>query len=133
MGPFSHLRDGTVLEDGAEVGAFVEVSQSRLETGARARHLAYLGNAEVGADVNIGAGTITANYDGVNKHATEIGRESQPGRWFDLGRAGKGGRRGAIVGAGAVVTRGQDVPAGQTVVGVPARAATERKGPRESS
>ncbi|HEU5115741.1 MAG TPA: NTP transferase domain-containing protein, partial [Isosphaeraceae bacterium] len=67
VGPFAHLRSGTTLEDGAEVGAFVEASRSQFGPGARARHLAYLGNARIGGGANIGAGAVTANYDGVNK------------------------------------------------------------------
>ena len=73
VGPFTHLRPGTVLEEGVEAGAFVEIKESHLQTGTVARHLAYLGNASVGRDVNIGAGTITANFDGVRKNKTEIG------------------------------------------------------------
>src|SRR4051794_37355114 len=67
VGPFSHLRDGTVLDDGAEVGAFVEVNRSHFGPDATARHLAYMGDAEVGAGVNIGAGAVTANFDGRQK------------------------------------------------------------------
>ncbi len=65
IGPFTHLRDETVLADGVEVGAFVEISRSELQEGTRARHLAYLGNAQVGPGVNVGAGAVTANFDGV--------------------------------------------------------------------
>jgi bifunctional UDP-N-acetylglucosamine pyrophosphorylase/glucosamine-1-phosphate N-acetyltransferase len=120
VGPFAHLRDGTVLEDCAEVGAFVEVSRSTFESGARARHLAYLGNARVGREANIGAGTITANFDGRVKSQTEI----EAGAFIGSGAvliAPVTIGRGATVGAGAVVPKGKDVPPGQTVVGVPAR------------
>ena len=120
VGPFSHLRDGTVLEDGAEAGAFVEVSQSTFEPGSRARHLAYLGNARVGEGANIGAGTITANFDGRVKAETRI----EPGAFIGSGSvliAPVTIGRGATVGAGAVVPKGKDVAPGQTVVGVPAR------------
>jgi bifunctional UDP-N-acetylglucosamine pyrophosphorylase / glucosamine-1-phosphate N-acetyltransferase len=72
-GPFARLRGGAILEQNAHVGNFVEIKNSRLERGAKAGHLAYLGDARVGAEANIGAGTITANYDGVNKHHTDIG------------------------------------------------------------
>jgi bifunctional UDP-N-acetylglucosamine pyrophosphorylase/glucosamine-1-phosphate N-acetyltransferase len=127
VGPFAHLRDGTVLEDGAEVGAFVEVNRSTVGPGAIARHLAYLGDASVGAGANIGAGTITANYDGEAKAKTTI----EPGAFIGSGAVlvapvtiGKG----ATVGAGAVVTKGKDVADGQTVVGVPARPIGEEKG-----
>ncbi len=127
VGPFAHLRDGTVLEDGAEVGAFVELSQSRMESGARARHLAYLGNAEVGPGANIGAGTITANFDGREKSPTVIGAEAFVGSGSILIAPVTIGP-GATVGAGAVVTRKTDVPAGETVVGVPARRLDRRPG-----
>lgn len=120
VGPFAHLRDGSVLEDDAEVGAFVEVSRSTLEAGARARHLAYLGDARVGRGANIGAGAITANFDGREKSQTEIGPYSMIGSGTILIAPVRVGA-GATVGAGAVVTRGRDVPEGSTVVGVPAR------------
>jgi bifunctional UDP-N-acetylglucosamine pyrophosphorylase/glucosamine-1-phosphate N-acetyltransferase len=120
VGPFSHLRDGTVLEDKVEVGAFVEISRSHIASGTIARHLAYLGNASVGRDVNVGAGTITANFDGSRKHESQIG---------DRVRIGAGAvmvapvtiENDAVIGAGAVITRGKNVKRGETVVGVPAR------------
>lgn len=120
VGPFAHLRDGTVLEDGAEVGAFVEVNRSRLESGATARHLAYLGDAHVGRSVNVGAGVITANYDGKAKHRTTIGEGAFLGSGSILVAPVSVGA-GAFVGAGAVVTKNHDVEPGQTVVGIPAR------------
>jgi bifunctional UDP-N-acetylglucosamine pyrophosphorylase / glucosamine-1-phosphate N-acetyltransferase len=73
VGPFARLRDGAILERDVHVGNFVEIKNARLEQGAKAGHLAYLGDARIGAESNIGAGTITANYDGVNKHHTDIG------------------------------------------------------------
>ncbi|QEH33380.1 Bifunctional protein GlmU [Aquisphaera giovannonii] len=126
IGPLAHLRDGSVLEDGVEVGAFVEISRSSLATGTVARHLAYLGNASVGRDVNIGAGTITANFDGTAKSETRIGERAFVGSGSIMVAPVTIGE-GAVVGAGAVITRGTEVPAGQTVVGVPARAIGERK------
>jgi bifunctional UDP-N-acetylglucosamine pyrophosphorylase / glucosamine-1-phosphate N-acetyltransferase len=120
VGPFAHLRDGTVLDDGAEVGAFVEVNRSHFESGARARHLAYLGDAHLGRSVNVGAGVITANYDGRDKHRTTIGDDAFLGSGSILVAPVSIGA-GSVVGAGAVVTRNHDVEAGQTVVGVPAR------------
>jgi bifunctional UDP-N-acetylglucosamine pyrophosphorylase/glucosamine-1-phosphate N-acetyltransferase len=120
VGPFTHLRDGTVLDDGAETGAFVEVNRSHLEAGATARHLAYLGDAHLGAGVNIGAGAITANFDGTRKSRTTIGARSMIGAASVLIAPVTIGT-GATVGANAVVTKNQDVPDGQTVVGVPAR------------
>jgi bifunctional UDP-N-acetylglucosamine pyrophosphorylase/glucosamine-1-phosphate N-acetyltransferase len=120
VGPFAHLREGTILGDGAEVGAFVEVNRSHLESGAMARHLAYLGDAHLGPMVNVGAGVITANFDGRDKHPTAIGAHAFLGSGSILVAPVSVGE-GAVVGAGAVVTRNHDVPAGQTVVGVPAR------------
>jgi len=120
VGPFAHLREGTVLDDGVEVGAFVEVNRSHLEEGTRARHFAYLGDAHVGRSVNVGAGVITANFDGRDKHKTTVGDDAFLGSGSILVAPVSVGP-GAVVGAGAVVTRNHDVPAGQTVVGVPAR------------
>ncbi len=127
VGPFAHLRDGTILDDGAEVGAFVEVNRSHLSEGATARHLAYLGDAEVGRSVNVGAGVITANFDGREKHRTSIGDGAFLGSGSILVAPVSVGE-GAIVGAGAVVTKHHDVAAGQTVVGVPARPQPRRPG-----
>jgi len=120
VGPFAHLRDGTVLEDGVEVGAFVEIKQSHLGSGTIARHLAYLGNALVGENATIGATSVTANFDGTRKSETTIGDRSRIGAGAILVAPVKIGDD-AVVGANAVVSRNQDVAAGQTVVGVPAR------------
>ena len=73
IGPFARIRTETQIDDRAKVGNFVEVKNSQLGVGAKANHLAYLGDAEIGADTNIGAGTITCNYDGSEKHRTELG------------------------------------------------------------
>ncbi len=120
IGPFSHLRDGTVLEDCVEVGAFVEVNRSHFEPGAIARHLSYLGDARVGANANIGATAVTANFDGRTKSKTTIGANAMIGSGAVLVAPVSIGD-GATVGANAVVTSGRDVSAGATVVGVPAR------------
>jgi bifunctional UDP-N-acetylglucosamine pyrophosphorylase/glucosamine-1-phosphate N-acetyltransferase len=120
VGPFAHLRAGTVLEDGAEIGNFVEVKKSRLGKGAKAKHLAYLGDAEVGAKANIGAGTITANYDGVHKSPTQIGERAFIGSGSVLVAPCSVGDR-AMTGAGAIVKRGSQVPADEVWVGLPAR------------
>jgi bifunctional UDP-N-acetylglucosamine pyrophosphorylase/glucosamine-1-phosphate N-acetyltransferase len=125
VGPLAHLRDGTVLDDGVDVGAFVEIKQSNLGTGTLVRHLAYLGDAQVGEGVNIGATAITANFDGQRKSRTRIGDRSQIGAGAILVAPVNIGE-GAVVGANAVVTHHHDVADGQTVVGVPARA-IERK------
>jgi bifunctional UDP-N-acetylglucosamine pyrophosphorylase/glucosamine-1-phosphate N-acetyltransferase len=126
VGPFAHLRDGAVLDDGIEVGAFVEITRSHLETGVMARHLAYLGDAHVGRNVNIGATAVTANFNGTAKATTTIGAGSQIGAGAVLVAPVTLGRE-VVVGAGAVVTSGQHVPDGQTIVGVPAHP-LKRKG-----
>ena len=74
VGPFARLRPGTQLGEGSRIGNFVEVKEAMIEAGAKANHLSYIGDASVGADANIGAGTITCNYDGSAKHRTEIGK-----------------------------------------------------------
>jgi bifunctional UDP-N-acetylglucosamine pyrophosphorylase / glucosamine-1-phosphate N-acetyltransferase len=127
VGPLAHLRDGTVLDDGVEVGAFVEIKQSNLGTGTLVRHLAYLGDAQVGEGVNIGATAITANFDGQRKSRTRIGDRSQIGAGAILVAPVNIGE-GAVVGANAVVTHHHDVADGQTVVGVPARAIERKPG-----
>ncbi len=113
VGPFARLRPGTVLRAGAKVGNFVEVKASELGPGAKAGHLAYLGDATIGPRVNIGAGVITCNYDGEGKHRTEIGEDSFIGSDTMLVAPVKIGA-GAQTGAGSVIT--QDVPEGALAV-----------------
>ncbi len=108
VGPFARLRFGAVLEDAVHVGNFVEIKEARLGAGAKASHLAYIGDSSVGAGANIGAGTITCNYDGVNKWRTTIGERAFIGSNTALVAPVEVGA-GAIVAAGSVVTR--DVPA----------------------
>ncbi len=120
VGPHTHLRDGTVLGDGAEVGAFVEIKQSYVGAGTIVRHLAYLGDCNVGDNANIGATVVTANYDGVRKNPSQIGSRARLGAGAILIAPVTVGDD-AVVGANAVVTRNQNVPDGQTVIGIPAR------------
>jgi len=103
VGPYARLRPGAVLERGAKVGNFVEVKKTRLGEGAKANHLTYLGDADVGAGANIGAGTITCNYDGFLKYRTTIGAGAFIGSNSALVAPLTIGA-GAIVGAGSVVT-----------------------------
>ncbi len=105
IGPYARLRPGTVVESRAHVGNFVELKATTLGEGAKANHLAYLGDATIGAGANIGAGTITCNYDGVHKHRTEIGDDAFIGSNTALVAPVRVGAR-ALVGAGSVVTAG---------------------------
>ncbi len=109
VGPFARLRSGARLGARVRVGNFVEIKKSVLAPGVKAGHLAYLGDARIGADVNIGAGVITCNYDGVSKHPTTIGAGAFIGSNVNLVAPVAVGR-GAVVGAGSTVT--EDVPAG---------------------
>ncbi|MXZ91122.1 MAG: UDP-N-acetylglucosamine diphosphorylase/glucosamine-1-phosphate N-acetyltransferase [Chloroflexi bacterium] len=118
IGPYSHLRPDTVIETGVHLGNYVEVKNSRIGPGVAAGHFCYLGDSHVGANVNIGAGTITCNYDGVDKHQTTIGDGAFIGSDTMLIAPINVGP-GATTGAGSVVT--SDVPPSGRVVGVPAR------------
>ncbi len=120
IGPFAHIRSGTVIKDNCIIGNFVEVNRSLLEERVYAKHLTYLGDTRVGRFTNIGAGTITANYDGKRKHRTTIGSSAFIGSGAILIAPVRIGKR-AVVGAGAVVTKGHDVRDGAVVVGVPAK------------
>jgi bifunctional UDP-N-acetylglucosamine pyrophosphorylase / glucosamine-1-phosphate N-acetyltransferase len=117
VGPYVSLRPGTRLAAGAHVGTFVEVKNSEIGEGAKVPHLSYVGDAEIGAGANIGAGNITANYDGKEKHRTKVGKNARTGSNTVLVAPVEVGE-GAYTGAGAVVTR--DVPAGALAKGVPA-------------
>lgn len=113
LGPFAHTRPGTVLEEGAKVGNFVETKKTTLGKGAKASHLSYLGDAMIGAKANIGAGTITCNYDGYRKYPTVIGEGAFIGSDTQLVAPVSVGD-GAVVAAGTTVTK--DVPAGALAV-----------------
>jgi len=119
LGPMAHLRGHAVMVDESKVGNFVELKKTRLGRGSKASHLTYLGDATIGENTNIGAGTITCNYDGKNKHETHIGDNVKIGSDTMLVAPVKVGH-GAATGAGSVVTK--DVEAGKLVVGAPARA-----------
>jgi len=107
IGPFTRLRPGASLGESVKVGNFVEIKASTLEAGVKANHLAYIGDAEVGANSNIGAGTITCNYDGFGKYKTTIGKEAFVGTNTSLVAPVKIGER-AYIGSGSVITK--DVP-----------------------
>ena len=114
LGPYARLRPGSSLGEGVHIGNFVEVKASRLGEGAKANHLSYIGDAELGARVNVGAGTITCNYDGVAKHRTVIEDDCFIGSDATL-VAPLRIARGSYIGAGSTITR--DTPAGQLTVG----------------
>jgi bifunctional UDP-N-acetylglucosamine pyrophosphorylase / glucosamine-1-phosphate N-acetyltransferase len=109
VGPFAYLRPGTVVRRGAKVGTFVEVKASEIGVGAKVPHLSYIGDADVGEDSNLGASTITANYDGRKKHRTKIGKRVKTGIHTSLVAPVHVGDR-AYTGAGSVITA--DVPEG---------------------
>jgi bifunctional UDP-N-acetylglucosamine pyrophosphorylase/glucosamine-1-phosphate N-acetyltransferase len=113
IGPYARLRPGALLDDEVHIGNFVEVKASRVGRAAKANHLAYIGDAEVGARSNIGAGTIVANYDGASKHPTRIGEDVHVGSNCVLVAPIVIGD-GATVGAGSTVTR--EVPSGGLTV-----------------
>lgn len=119
IGPFAHLQSATVIDDTAEIGNFVEVKRTHVGKKAKAKHLTYLGDADIGAGANIGAGTITANYDGKAKHSTAVGAKAFIGSGTVLVAPVEVGER-AMTGAGAVVRRGTRIGAGEVWVGVPA-------------
>jgi bifunctional UDP-N-acetylglucosamine pyrophosphorylase/glucosamine-1-phosphate N-acetyltransferase len=108
VGPFARLREGTDLAEDVHVGNFVETKKARLLRGAKANHLAYLGDTEIGEGSNIGAGVITCNYDGMNKHRTTIGRNVFVGSDTQLVAPVVIGD-GVLIGAGSTITK--DVPA----------------------
>ncbi len=128
IGPFAHLRPGSSIGTGAKLGNYAEVKNSRLDAGVQQHHMSYIGDAQVGARTNIGAGTITANYDGKRKKRTTIGADAFIGVDTMLIAPVELGA-GARTGAGAVVNR--DVPAGKLAVGVPARLRDPRPEPDE--
>ena len=114
IGPFAHLRPGSDIGENAHVGNFVETKKAKLGKGVKANHLTYLGDAEIGDGTNIGAGTITCNYDGVNKHVTRIGKAAFIGSDSTLVAPVTIGD-GAYIGAGSCITR--QVPADALAVG----------------
>ena len=114
IGPYARLREGSEIGDSAKIGNFVETKKTKLGNGAKANHLAYLGDANIGDKTNVGAGTITCNYDGTNKHKTTIGNDSFIGTNSSLVAPVNIGK-GAYVGAGSVITK--DVPDEALAVG----------------
>ena len=114
IGPFAHIRPATEVGDGCRIGNFVEVKKSVLGGGSKVNHLSYIGDAHLGANVNVGAGTITANYDGVNKHLTCIGNNSKTGANSVLVAPVTIGDQ-VTIGAGSTITK--NVPDGSLAIG----------------
>src|SRR5215203_1804104 len=125
VGPYAFLRPGTVLGPDAKVGAYCEVKNTRVGTGIKVPHLSYVGDAEIGEDANLGAGTITANYDGVRKNRTTIGDGAFTGVNTNFIAPVTIGE-GAYLGAGSVVNK--DIPPGKLAVGMPARVIRDAPG-----
>ena len=124
IGPFAHIRPGCIIADGVKIGDYVELKKADISEKTKVPHLAYVGDAEIGSQTNVGAGTIFANYDGENKHKTIIGNSVFIGSNSTLVAPLKIGDKGKT-GAGAVVTK--DVNEDTTVIGVPAREYIENK------
>jgi bifunctional UDP-N-acetylglucosamine pyrophosphorylase/glucosamine-1-phosphate N-acetyltransferase len=122
VGPFTHIRPGTRLGEGAKAGAFTEIKNSNIGEGAKVPHLSYIGDADLGPGTNIGAGTITANYDGRAKHRTVIGSDVRTGVNTSLVAPLNVGD-GAYTGAGSVIT--DDVPSGALGIARPGQANVE--------
>jgi len=120
IGPFARVRPGCELKDRVEIGNFVEITRTRINKETKVKHHTYLGDAVIGRGVNVGAGTITANYDGNGKYVTKIEDDAFIGSGTILVAPVKVGRN-AVTGAGAVVTKKRNVPPNSVVAGIPAR------------
>ncbi len=125
VGPFTYLRPGTILGTDSKVGAYCEVKNTKVGDGSKVPHLSYVGDTEIGERSNLGAGTITANYDGVNKNRTRIGDGVFTGVNTSLIAPVTIGD-GAYLGAGSVINK--DIPPGKLAVGMPARVIRDAPG-----
>ena len=128
VGPFAYLRPGAVLRKGSKAGTFVEVKNSDIGPGAKVPHLSYIGDADVGEGTNLGASTITANYDGANKHRTTIGKKVERSVHVSFVAPVTVGDE-AYTGAGSVIA--EDIPPG--ALGMAARAADQQRGLRAAT
>jgi bifunctional UDP-N-acetylglucosamine pyrophosphorylase/glucosamine-1-phosphate N-acetyltransferase len=126
VGPFIHLREGTQIEDDVAVGNFLEVVRSRISKKTLAKHFGYIGDTRIGRMVNIGAGTVTANFDGRKKNITVIKDKAFIGSDTVLVAPVKIGKQ-AVTGAGSVIVKNNNVANGETVVGVPAKPLKTKK------
>jgi len=125
VGPFCRLRSGTKVGHRVQIGNFTELVRTKVGDRCFMKHMSYLGDALIGSDVNIGAGTVIANFDGKEKHVTKIGKGAFIGCDSILVSPVKIGKK-AVTGAGCVVTKGKVVPDGSVVVGVPAKIISRR-------
>ena len=125
IGPFCHLRPGTTVKDKSEIGNFLELVRSRVGKKTKIKHFGYIGDSRIGNQVNVGAGTVTANFDGKNKNLTIINDRAFIGSDTVLVAPVKIGKA-AVTGAGSAVTKNKNVPDGKVVVGVPARVLNKR-------
>jgi len=126
IGPFSHLREGTELKNDVSLGNFIEVVRSKISPKTKARHFGYLGDSRIGAGVNIGAGTVTANFDGKKKNITEIKDGAFIGSDTVIVAPVKIGK-GSATGAGSVIVKNKNIPDGKIAVGVPAKVLKNNK------
>ena len=124
LGPFARIRGGTEIEDNAELGNFVEANRSKIGPESKAKHLTYLGDSNLGRNVNIGAGTITCNYDGKNKYKTKLDDGAFIGSNTSLVAPVKVGKE-ASTGAGSVITK--NVPPGSLAIGRSRQSNIKRK------
>lgn len=126
VGPFAHLRSGNTIAGQVKIGNFAELNRSTVKTGTKVGHVSYIGDTVLERQVNIGAGTITANYDGQLKHRTRVGRQAFIGSGTVLVAPNRIGRQ-AVIGAGAVVKANTRIPAGSVAVGIPARVIKKKR------
>ncbi|MBN1870173.1 MAG: NTP transferase domain-containing protein [Candidatus Omnitrophica bacterium] len=126
IGPFARIRSGTKIDDKVEIGNFTEVSRSKVGSGTFMKHFSYVGDSSVGENVNIGAGMVTANFDGRQKHPTKIADGAFIGSGSILVAPAKIGKK-AVIGAGSVVLKGKTIPDGSVAVGVPAKIISKKE------
>ncbi|MFP4472859.1 MAG: bifunctional N-acetylglucosamine-1-phosphate uridyltransferase/glucosamine-1-phosphate acetyltransferase [Candidatus Omnitrophota bacterium] len=126
IGPFAHVRPGVRIGDRTEIGNFTEISRSSVGKDCFMKHFSFLGDARVGSRVNIGAGAVTANFDGKDKHQTRVGDDAFVGSDAILVAPARVGKK-SVVGAGCVMAGKKDVPAGKVMVGVPGRVLDKKK------
>ncbi|MCK4881882.1 MAG: NTP transferase domain-containing protein [Candidatus Omnitrophica bacterium] len=126
IGPFARIRQGTRIDDKVEIGNFTEVSRTKIGSGTFMKHFSFVGDASIGANANIGAGMVTANFDGQDKHSTKIAEGAFIGSGAILIAPVKIGKK-AVIGAGSVVPKGKIIPDGSVAVGVPVKIISKKE------